>query len=153
MPNLFSYVPVVILECVPASTLGFTRTATGAILRRRVATREMRTSSASDSTFETVDALAQGEGDFVLRLADPGKDALTGIAAGSHDPGDFAAGYCVEPGAEVRQGADGEASVRLDGEANQVIDAVAGQRAGQFVEMIGKRGLGVDVQRRAIALG
>ena len=47
MPNLFSYVPVVILACVCADTLGFTRTAMGAIFFIRPATSLMRWISGS----------------------------------------------------------------------------------------------------------
>ena len=47
IPNLLSYVPVVILACVLASTFGFTRTAIGAFFFSRRAILLMRTSSGS----------------------------------------------------------------------------------------------------------
>ena len=52
MPNLFSYVPVVILACVWASTFGFMRTAIGAIFFSRAATRLIRSNSGSLSALK-----------------------------------------------------------------------------------------------------
>ena len=49
MPNLFSFLPVEILACVPASTSGLMRTETGATLPIEAAMSFSRSSSGSDS--------------------------------------------------------------------------------------------------------
>ena len=99
---------------------------------------------------ERVNALPQGELDFAFGLAHAGKGALARVAAGRHDPLQFAAAHDVESAAEPGQHPqDGLVRVGLDREADQVVQA--GQRAIQVLEMLRQSMLRIDVKRRAKA--
>ena len=100
MPNLFSYVPVVIFACVWASTFGFTRTATGrGFFQARgdaVDARQFRLAF----HVEGINAPPQRELNFALRLAHAGEHALVRVRARRQRPAQFALAHDVEAAAE-----------------------------------------------------
>jgi hypothetical protein len=99
MPNLFSYVPVVILACVPASMLGFTRTATGATFPSRPARRSMRSSSGSLSTLKEYTPWRSANSISASVLPTPAKTQRVGSPPGRDDAAQFAPADDVEAAA------------------------------------------------------
>jgi hypothetical protein len=148
MPNLFSFLPVAIFSWVFASTSGFTRTAMGATLPRRVATSDSARISGSDSTLNWRMPPVQRQPHLLPRLADAGKDDPVTRHAGGAGPQVFADRDHIHPGAQIAQRLQhGDVRQRLDGKADQMRQG--GQRLGEQAVMPGQGGGGIDVERGA----
>jgi len=97
---------------------------------------------------ERVNALLEGELDFVLGLSHAREGASAGVATGVQDPLQLAAADDVEPGPEPGERAqDRLVGVGFDGEADEVVHP--GHRAIKSLEMSAQRMLGINVQGSA----
>jgi len=105
MPNLFSALPVVILAWVAASTSGLTRSATGAVTPRALASPEITRSSCSDSTLNCMMPASSAAAISAADLPTPANTILP-PARRRERAGELAARDDVGAGAEPRQGRD-----------------------------------------------
>ena len=127
MPNLSCLRPVLIFSCVPASTSGLIRSATGAVRPMVGASSPIRSSSCADSTLNWRMPVAEREADLVVGLGDPGIDDPLRRHAGRQRPGDLAARDGVRTQPRSREQPDhGEIAVGLDRVAEQ--HALAAER-------------------------
>ena len=97
-------------------------------------------------------SLAQGELDFLLRLAHAGENAGARVAARGDDAPQFAGADDVEAAAQIGQDAqDGQIGIGLDGEADAVVQGA--ERGFQAGKMVGQRAPGIDIKGRAVFFG
>ena len=82
MPNLFPFLPVVVLACVLASMSGLSRSATGPTRLIDFGDRRDGVQLRFALDVEHQDVGFEGEADFVVGLADAGEDDLGGVGAG-----------------------------------------------------------------------
>ena len=127
MPNLSFLRPVLIFSCVPASTSGLTRRATGAVRPMAPASSRDPPQLLRQFDIELQDAGRERHPDLVVGLGDPGIDDAMRRHPGRQRPRDLAAGDRVGTQARVgEQPDDGDVAVGLDRVAEQ--HALAAER-------------------------
>ena len=152
MPNLFSFLPVEIFACVPASTSGLMRNETGARLPALTARCVQNLELRLRFDVEAVDAGFQREIHFRRRLGDARKDDAVRRNAGGQRPAQFADGDHVDPGAEPRERLqDSLVGIRLHRVADHGVDAVERFGKDPVVAFEGCRR--IDVEGRTDGLG
>ena len=101
---------------------------------------------------ETVNAFAQGEGDFVGGFAHAGEYAFFRVPARGNGALDFAAADGVKATAQIGERAqDAEVGIGFHRKTNQMIQRR--ERVAEFGEVVSERFGGVNVERRAMLLG
>ena len=144
-PNLFSFLPVVILACVRASTSGLTLSATAT--GRGAAFRELaqKLELALRLDVDLQDPAREGELELAPGLAHAREEDARGRNAGGKSDPELALRDDVAAGTGVRHGAhDGERGVRLERIADHRVHVGESGREGAEPALEGRRGIAIE---------